>query len=471
MKARKTENNRRTTGIHRAIPLLVGLLLAARLEAASARTLSVDVLVVGGTPAGIAAATAAARLGRRVHLVEPLPKLGGVITWAWLTTFDMNLSPEGAHLTRGIFLEYYKRLGLSFDLDEAVDKLTWAVWREPLVGSTTNAPLLRLLREGDRIAGAEFEDRDWQRTLVVRAKQVVDATDDAELGAAAGVPYVLGKPGPDGKPWMQPATLIFRVRGVDWGRLVADLLRRRAAGADPARWGVNGKAAWGYPEMAQRYRPTQPQVGLLGLNLALQNDGSVLVNALQVYSVNGLDPESTALGMERARRELPHVVRHLREHVPGFEQAELAGWAPMLYIRETRHIRGLYTLTAEDILRGRRFEDRIALASYPIDIHPYVPGWANPYPPVRITYSIPLRSLIPLGMTNLLVASRSFSATSEAAGSARVIPTTMAMGQAAGVVAAFCARRGCTPTEVARRTELLREVQRLLRAQGAYLGE
>ncbi len=468
MSARKTEY---TTWARWVSSILVGLLLAARLEAAPARTLSVDVLVIGGTPAGIAAAVAAARTGTRVHLVEALPKLGGVITWAWLTTFDMNLTPEGAHLTRGLFLEYYRQLGLSFDLQEAVEKLTWAVWREPLVGSTANAPLLRLLRDQDRITGAEFEDRDWGRVLWVRAKQVVDATDDADVAAAAGVPFVLGRPGPDGKPWMQPATLIFRVRGVDWDRLVADIRRRRAAGADPARWGVNGKAAWGYQDVGQRYRPTQPEVGLLGLNLALQNDGSVLVNALQVYFVNGLDPESVALGMQRAQRELAHVVRHLREHVPGFEAAELAGWAPHLYIRETRHIAGLYTLTAEDILAGRRFGDRIALASYPIDIHPYVPGWTNPYPPVRIVYSIPLRSLIPRGVNNLLVASRSFSATSEAAGSARVIPTTMAMGQAAGVVAAFCARRGCTPAEVVRRPELLREVQRILRAQGAYLGD
>ncbi len=78
----------------------------------------------------------------------------------------------------------------------------------------------------------------------------------------------------------------------------------------------------------------------------------------------------------------------------------------------------------------------------------------------------PLRSLVPVGVANLLVASRSFSATSEAAGSARVVPTTMAMGQAAGVVAALCARRGCTPAEAARTSTLLAEVHRVLRSQG-----
>lgn len=450
---------------------LIFLVLCVSVGAAPDRGLQVDVLVVGATPAGIAAAAAAARTGVRVHLVEALPKMGGVITWAWLTTFDMNLTPEGEHLTRGIFWEYYRELGLSFDLEEAVHKLTWAVYREPLVGSTTNAPLLRLVREGDRIVAAEFSDRDWQRTLTVRARQVIDATDDADLAAVAGVPHTVGRPGPDGRPWMQPATLIFRVREVDWKALEADLLRRKAERADPARWGVNGRAAWGYPDVARRYRPTQPDLGLLGLNLALQKDGSVLVNALQIFGVNGLDPDSVAQGMLRAQRELPHVVRHLREGVAGFGRAELAGWAPMLYIRETRHITGLYTLTAHDILTGRMFADRIALASYPIDIHPYVPGWVNPYPTARTTYSIPLRTLVPVGVANLLVASRSFSATSEAAGSARVVPTTMAMGQAAGVVAALCARRGCTPAEVTRNSSLLAEVQRTLRAQGAYLGD
>lgn len=456
-----------------SVRLLCGLVLllvcAASVGAAPARTLRVDVLVVGATPAGIAAGAAAARAGARVHVVEALPKMGGVITWAWLTTFDMNLTPDGVHLTRGIFLEYYRDLGLSFDLEEAVHKLTWAVYRELRVNSTTNAPLLRLLREGARITGAEFEDRDWRRTLTVFARQVVDATDDAEVAAMAGVPFTVGRPGPNGETWMQPATLIFRVRGVDWSRLTSDLLRRKAEGADPARWGVNGKAAWGYHDVARLYRPTQPDVGLLAPNLALQNDGSVLVNALQVYSVNGLVPASVEQGMIRAQRELPHVVGHLRAHVPGFAQAELAGHAPMLYIRETRHVAGLYTLTAEDILQGRMFPDRIALASYPIDIHPYVPGWQNPYPPVRIVYSIPLRSLIPRGVANLLVASRSFSATSEAAGSARVVPTTMAMGQAAGVVAAVCARRGCTPAEVIQRPELWAEVRRTLTAQGQLL--
>ncbi len=437
------------------------------LPAAPPRTITVDVLVIGATPGGIAAAAAAARAGARVHIVEAQPEMGGVITYAWLTTFDMNMTPEGTHLTRGIFWEYYRALGLSFDLEEAKTKLTWAVYREQLVGSSQDAPMTRVLKEGARVVGAEFEDRVLQRSLTVRARQVIDATDDADVATAAGVPVVLGRPGPDGTPWMQAAGLIFRVGEVNWIELTTDLLRRKAAGSEAAAWGVNGRAAWGYQPMMKRYRPSHPDMAVLGLNLALQRDGTVLINSLQVFGVNGIDPDSIEAGMAKARKELPPLAAFLRESIPGFSKAVLVDHAPQLYIRETRHIRGLYTLTIEDILFRRIFSDRIAAASYPIDIHPYVNGWVSPWAPVRNIYTIPFRALVPVNVDNLLVASRSFSATSEAAGSARVIPTSMALGQAAGVAAAFCAKRGCTPRELIGKASLMAEVQRILRAQGA----
>lgn len=459
--------NRRTITLIVAT-LIVLILTAGGLAAAPARTVVVDVLVVGGTPAGIAAAAGAARAGARVHIVERRAKLGGDITWAWLTTFDMNLSPDGIHLTRGVFSDYYRLLGLSFDIDEAVHKLTWAVYRERLVNVTENAPLVRPLLEGNRIVGAEFEDRGFDRTLTVRAKITVDATDDADLAAAAGVPHVMGRDAPDGERWMQPATLIFRLAGIHWDELTAAIMARRAGNA--AAWGVNGKAAWGFSEAMRGYKPSQPDAGILGLNLALQRDGSVLVNTLQVFRVDGTSPGSLDDGMAKAKRELPHLVQYMRTHIPGMAQVSLVDSAPALYVRETRHISGLMTLTADDIFLRRVFRDRIALASYPIDIHPYRPTWASPYAPVRHVYTIPLRTLIPKTVDGLLVASRSFSATSEAAGSARVIPTTMGLGHAAGVAAAVCAKEGCTPARLAGSAALIRKVQEILLQQGAYLG-
>jgi hypothetical protein len=141
-----------------------------------------------------------------------------------------------------------------------------------------------------------------------------------------------------------------------------------------------------------------------------------------------------------------------------------------MYIRETRHLIGLYTLTEQDILGNRFFDDRIAVASYPIDIHPYAPGWVNPFPRMPLTYTIPFRSIVSKTPRNLLVASRAFSATSEAHGSARVVPTVMALGQAAGVAAALAVHHGWTFEEMTQDPARLRALHGALIAQDAYLG-
>ncbi len=430
-----------------------------------------DVLVIGGTPGGIAAAIGAARAGARVILIEPGGTLGGVITTAWLTTFDMNLGAGGEHLTRGVFLEIYRQLGISFDPDEAARAFGRAVINEPGVRVVTHAALVRLNMEGRRIVAAEFRDRLWRRTIVVRAKQVIDATDDGDVAAAAGVTFDVGRAAYLRRDrWMQAATLIFRVGGANWQQVAADVRTQIDDGGDVALWGVNGRAAWGYADVMARYRPSDPRVVAYPLNLALQHDGSILINALNVTGVNGLDPASVWDGLATARTELPHLVAYLRDAVPGFARARLLDHAPALYIRETRHITGIYTLRVEDILAEEVFHDRIGVASYPIDIHPYHARWRNPYPPASIPYTLPFRAIVPRGAENLLIASRAFSATSEAHGSARVVPTVMALGQGAGVAAAVCAQQGRAPREVAADAALMRQVQWTLIGQGVYLG-
>jgi len=111
--------------------LIVTIGGAAPAATALPPTFDVDVLVIGGSPGGVAAAVGAARSGASVVLAEDDRQLGGIITSAWLTTFDMNMSPAGEHLTRGVFLEIYRPLGVSFDPDEAARAFGRAVVHEP----------------------------------------------------------------------------------------------------------------------------------------------------------------------------------------------------------------------------------------------------------------------------------------------------------------------------------------------------
>jgi hypothetical protein len=416
-------------------------------------------VVVGAEPEGVAAALAAARSGAEVLLLERRPGPGGLYTYGWLNTFDLNYAPGSGRdlVTRGIFLEIYREAGgSSFDVEHLRRVFERLLSREPNIEARYGVASLSPVVDG---SGALVAVRvRWRgETREVRARAFVDATADADLAAAAGVPWTYG--GQDhGAAEALPATLIFRLGGVDWKEV------QKALNRDPSPYtGADAVSAWGFGSQMRHYRPSHPRLRIPDLNLGRQRDGTVLVNGLQILGVNGLDLASYREGYELARRELPAIVAFMRSHLPGFGRAELLGVAPELYIRETRHIRGEYTLTVDDVLGNRYFPDQIGVGSYPVDLkRPTALG-------KPLMYSLPFRCLVPQRVDNLLVAGRSASFTSLAAGSARVVPVGVVAGQAAGVAAAMAAKEGVTPRQIARDPSLLEELQNRLRLQGAYL--
>lgn len=421
-----------------------------------------DVLVAGGSPAGVAAALAAARQGMVVVLVESRPFLGTVMTGAMLNMVDVSRGPNGEHLIEGIFLEIYREIGgIVFDPRRVRILLRKKVEAEPGIVSMLGIEHTEPIVADGRVRGAWVRSSDLA-TTPIHATVTVDATDDGDLAAASGVPFTYGREASGLDRRAMPATLMYRVAGVDWPKIVWYVHAHRR-GRQPS--GAFLGYAWGFREAMRAYHPADQRLSAHDLNIGKLPDGTVLINSLQIHDVDGTDPASRADGYARAVQEIPNKVSYLRANVPGFEDARLVEVAPELYIRETRHLAGLYTLTGKDILDRARFWDRIAASSYPIDLHQYVKGERYPYKPQRREYTIPLRSLITAKVDGLFVASRAFSATYQAAGSARVIPTTMAMGEGVGVAAAVAVERGVTPHQLAQRHDLVREVQqRLLRA-------
>jgi len=430
-------------------------------------TASVPVLVVGGTPAGVAAAVAAARLGTRVLLTEARPYIGGDLTGSMLNMFDMDFGPNGIQLARGVFMDVYSQLGMTFDVELAKHVFLQEARREPNLTLRLLTKPVQVLVDGQRVAGVVVKDLQTHERQTICAKRIIDATDDADVAAMAGVPYSLGREDSGIDRKMMAATLVFQVDGINWPAAVAYVTTR--PGPKGLRGGIYRGNVWGFSEIMRGYRPTEPGVGIYDLNIGRQNDQSALINGLLIYDVDGTDPASVASGLRRGRAELPPLMEYLRSHAPGFKDAELLGSADYLYIRETRHIRGLYTLTVHDIVDSRVFWDAIGVASYPIDLHPYRPGELNPYAAHRYVYTIPLRALVPVGLNNLLVASRSISATYEAAGSARVAPTTMEEGQAAGVAAVLSVRAHLSFPRFTEQPVAVHDLQDVLYAQGAYL--
>ena len=167
--------------------------------------------------------------------------------------------------------------------------------------------------------------------------------------------------------------------------------------------------------------------------------GEFIVNTTRVTGEDGRTSESVSRAERKGRDQCRELDIFLRKYVPGFENALLEFTGPAIGIRDSRRLCGAYTLSAADVIQGKLFDTRIALASYPIDIHN--PDGAGTDSIFKMGengyYSIPYEVMFCREIDNLLVTGRCVSATFEAQAAIRTTPTTSAMGQAAGTAAAI----------------------------------
>ena len=424
------------------------------------------VIVVGGEPEGIAAALAAARNGVKVLLVDENDALGGLMTLGMLNFIDQNHDPNGVLLTQGIFLEFFTAMGNAFDVEEAKTWFMNSCKNEPNLTVMLNTEIVEPVMEGNTIAGIIVRTKGDNEIQTLRALAVIDATVDGDVAAAAGAPYTMGGEDYGAYGTMQGVTLIFEVAGVDWDTVVNYMKNDGNPDTD-----ATDKAAYGYGAQALEYATVDGNMRLRGPNIAKQNNGNVLLNALIVFGVDALDPVSYTNGIERGAQEIGHVIEFMRNNFVGFENASFVRHASRLYVRETRHFQGEYRLTITDVLENRDHWDRIAHGSYPVDLQPTNPSNFGNIIGVPDIYSIPFRCLIPLEIDQLLIAGRSASYDSIPHGSARVIPVGMATGEACGTAVAYSVENGLTFREMAYDPEAISWLQNKLRSQGAYLVE
>ena len=439
------------------------------------------VLVIGGGSSGIAASTAAARLGVKTVLIERLGFLGGTSTAGLVGPFMTGWSADGKQqIIAGIFQEIIDRMvamGGVIDPSKTHAGTAHASFIDyghahvtPFHAETLKLAALEMLDEAGvemrfhtsfvdaikcdgRIESLVLLDKSGLRA--VPAKVVIDASADGDVAARAGAEFTVGRP--DGK--MMPATMFFRVGGIDDARIEAWMNEHQRLHPGERlfeclvqRAKTEGK--WSVPrEYVNMYR--EPRAG------------EYRVNTTRLHGVDGTDPQQLSRAEVEGRRQVAQVMRFLREYCAGCEHSQLLETASQIGIRETRHIVGKYVLTGDDVILGRKFPDVIARCAYPIDIHDPTGTRGTlrgPQESGQNWYEIPYRCLMPPRVVNLLVAGRCISATHEGAASARVIPACYATGQAAGTAAAIAARRGIRPRDIA-----IGELQDTLRGARAIL--
>jgi len=410
--------------------------------------LDADVLVVGGGPAGIAAAVAAGRSGARTALVERHGFLGGTGT-AGLVTIFMPWERNGQAVVAGLFAEIRERMsthlggieGPLFD-PEALILTALDMLEDAGVELLLHSPAVDVVRDGEAVRAVALASKGGLRAAA--GKVIVDCTGDADIAALAGCPTVKGRP-QDGLT--QPLTACFHVGGVD--------LDAMPPGADMTA---------AYRAARERGEVDCPREDVLYMRTV--HPGGLLFNTTRVTHVDGSDAAGLTRAEILARRQAEAIFGILKREFAAFRDAFIVRVAAQVGVRETRHIVGEYTLTGDDALECRRFGDSIACCCYPIDIHSpdgegtVLRSLQGDY------YEIPYRCLLPRGVDNLLVAGRPISADHVAHSSLRIMPTCFALGEAAGVAAALAVGEGVQPRQVP--AEKLRAE---LVSRGAFVGE
>lgn len=436
----------------------------------------VDILVVGGGPAGIMAARAAAESGLKVMLIESRGYLGGNLTLG--LPILGYLGRKGNQVVEGLPQMLIDRLrargkasehkpcknhvSLTIIDSEEVKDVALEMLEDVGVKILFYVFCSDVIKEGNDVKGVIIESKEGREAIL--AKTVIDCTGDGDVAFRAGVECHKG----DADGGMQPPTLMFCMRGVNVQEL-RDAIVNRPEEFDmdvmPTEQFKKGPfIVVGFRKKIEEARekgysiPVARTILITGLA-----DDEIWVNMSRVCGVDSTNPTSYTDGEITARMQNDEIERYLRDFIPGFEHAWRDKVAAFMGIRESRVIKGKYVLTADDILSCRKFDDAVGVASYPVDIH-HSHGDDCTMMWCPDCYDLPYRMLVPEKVENLLVAGRCASMTHEAMASARVMSTCMVMGEAAGRAAKIAIEEGVPVSKV--NVEAVRED---LRENGAYL--
>ena len=427
-----------------------------------------EILIIGGGPAGIAAATAAARCGARVMLLEKYGFLGGMGTAAMVTNFcglHANINGSVQQIVRGVADDILERLDNLDGLREphpvkakggghdvaaqAYDTSAYKMATDDLLLSAGvdirfHTFAVDVLMDGAQIDAVLIETKSGRKAI--KAEVFIDCSGDGDLAYWSGAECVKG----DDNGFMAYPTTMFRVANVDDDKVhnegkpnLSALIEAAAKDYNlPRKTGVLG---------------SQPHAGEWRVNLTqISRDGA---------PIDGSDWNDLGFAETEGRRQSQEYFRFLKDCVPGFENSYLLETAPQVGIRETRRIIGEHILSEDDILSCRDFEDSIGCNGWPLEQH--LKGSAKwTFLGGRGYHQIPFGTTLPKGVDNLLVAGRCASTTPEGQASLRVSGPCFAMGQAVGTAAELARRSGVTPKEID-----VKALQHRLVSDGAFIGD
>lgn len=393
-----------------------------------------DVVICGGGPAGIGASIAAAECGAKVALVERFAFLGGMATAGYVNPMS-EFSYNGKQVSGGIPWRFATemvsaggaiveepRCNISFD-PEVYKLVARRMAERAGVKLFLNSYLTDAIYDGKTAKAVVIVNKSGM--LAVRGKVFVDATGDADLSSFLGVP-MLPETGA-----RQPASLCFCLSGVDTSSERMHIIHQKNH-----RFNHQAMCVRDLLFKLREKGVLVPQFGGPWLATTI-SEGCITVNLTRT-SVDATDYEDLQKAEAGLREDIFRLVGFMKKYIPEFKDCHITSIAQTVGIRESRRVEGIHVLTGEEYVHSVHFEDAVARACHPVDIHlPNGEGQKLTFP--EDAGYIPFRSLITKDYPNLLVAGRIISADEEAFAAVRVQVPCMETGQAAGIAAAMCA--------------------------------
>ena len=391
-----------------------------------------DVIVVGSGPAGIGAAITAGRNGAKTLLIEALGRVGGISTSGLMSHFTGSVGNKLYHEILGRAAEKNH-----FPIDELkyIDpEMLTVTYLEMLEDANVELLLYTsfcdVIMTKNKVSGVICLNKSGFSAY--GAKVVIDASGDGDVAYKSGVEYIKGRES-DGK--MQPATLMFKVGGVDMERAVF-----------PGAFEHLIETEKGELQALAREKLPHPAGHVLLYKSPIP--GIVTCNMTNVTGIDGTIAEDLTKAEIICRKQMLPIVEFLREYVPGYENCYIIGSASLMGIRETRHFRGLHTLTAEEISDAVKHKDYVVYDAYfNFDVHNITgsgldeTGCQKHFKQIN-GYTIPYGCLVPEKIDGLLLSGRNISGTHMAHSNFRAMPICLGIGEACGAAAALASKSG-----------------------------
>ena len=390
-----------------------------------------DVIVVGSGPAGVAAAISAGRNRAKTLLIESLGRVGGISTSGMMSHFTGRCGSKLYYeiLDRAKAKNHYaQELGRQY-IDPELLTLTYIeMLEEAGVEILLYTTFCDVIMEDNRVRGIICHNKSG--FCRYDAEVIIDASGDGDVAYKSGAEYFIGRES-DGK--MQPATLMFKVGGVDTDRAVFPGSFETLV--DTPRGELQALAREKLPHPAGHvllYRSTLP--------------GIVTCNMTNVTDVNGTSAQDLTKAEIVCRKQMPLILNFLREYVPGYENCYIIGSASLIGVRETRHFKGVKTLTEQEIWQAVQHEDAVVFdAHFNFDVH-NISGagldatGCQKHFTQQSGYTIPYGCMVPERVDGLLLCGRNISGTHMAHSNFRVMPICVGIGEACGASAAIAAK-------------------------------